>query len=398
MQTSSPRLESVLSNQLARETVALVLAGGNGTRLGELTRWVCKPALPFAGRYRNIDFPLSNCIHSGIRRVAVLTQYKAQALIRHLQAAWSFLPRALGEFVEIWPPQQRTQPDWYTGTANAVLQNLDMLQDLSPAYVVVLAGDHVYRMDYRPLLAQHVRSGAGVTLACTRVPKAEAGEFGIISMGRDKFIRQFVEKPRPEQLDAEATTVLASMGIYVFDIAYLRALLLADAARPDSAHDFGRDLLPAAVAAGEAAAYFFEDPATGKPGYWRDVGTVESYWRAHMELLDPHTDCRVFDPVWPILAQAPPLPPARFVRSTSAVAITDSIVADACTVDSATIIHSVIGTGVRIGAGSVIEDSVILPGAVVLPGSQLRRVVVAGDVQLPAGTPTRGLRARSMVA
>jgi glucose-1-phosphate adenylyltransferase len=378
--TSGPA--SMLSSQLARESVALVLAGGNGTRLGDLTRWICKPALPFAGRYRNIDFSLSNCIHSGIRRVAVLTQYKAQALIRHLESAWNFLPRALGEFVEIWPAQQRIQPDWYTGTANAVLQNLDMLQELAPRFVVVLAGDHVYRMDYRRLLEQHARGGAGVTIACVSVPRAEAGQFGVVSMARDGLIQRFVEKPCADQLEPHQETVLASMGIYVFDAAYLYSLLAADALRTDSAHDFGRDLLPAAVEAGEAAAWLFEDPRTGRPGYWRDVGTVETYWRAHMELLDPRVDSAVFDPAWPILAQTASLPPTRFLRGTSAVVLTDSIVADGCTLDSAAIIHSVIGTGVTIGAGSLIEESVILPGAAVRPGTQLRRMVVAGNVQL----------------
>lgn len=399
MQNPSPSLASALSSQLARDTVALVLAGGNGTRLGDLTRWICKPALPFAGRYRNIDFSLSNCVHSGIRRVAVLTQYKAQELIRHLESAWNFLPRALGEFVEIWPAQQRIQPDWYTGTANAVRQNLDMLQELAPRFVIVLAGDHVYRMDYRALLEQHVRHGAGVTIACTRVPRAEASQFGVVSVSQDGFIEQFVEKPRADQLDSDGATVLASMGIYVFDAAYLRAKLVADAVQSDSSHDFGRDLLPAAVAAGEAVAYLFEDPHTGRPGYWRDVGIVESYWRAHMDLLDQDVDFSVFDPAWPILAQPASLPPARFLRTTSAVVLADSIVADGCTVDSATIVHSVIGTGCRIGEGSVIEDSVILPGAIIRPGSQLRRAVVAGNVELLTGSQVgQDLRSGRMVA
>jgi len=389
MKSVSPLSRRIAAPDNGRGAVALVLAGGNGTRLGGLTQWVCKPALPFAGAFRNIDFSLSNCVHSGIRRVAVLTQYKSQELIRHLESAWAFLPRSLGEFVEIWPAQRRIQDDWYTGTANAVYQNLDMLRALAPRHVLVLAGDHVYQMDYRTLLAQHTASGASVTVACVPVPRSEAGGFGVLSVDASNHIADFIEKPLPGQLPPGGDTVLASMGIYVFDADYLYARLAEDAGQQGSAHDFGRDLVPGAVAAGDAAAFPFVNPRTGEPGYWRDVGTIASYWRAHMDLLDPAVDFTVSDPAWPIIAQTPQLGPAQFRHTTAPAVLNRALICDGCIIEGSSITSSVIGPAARIGDGCVIEESVVLPGAVIGPGCHLQRAIVSGDVRLAPGTSVR---------
>ncbi len=371
-------------------TLAVVLAGGNGTRLGDLTRWECKPALPFGGKFRNIDFSLSNCIHSGIRRIAVLTQYKSQTLIHHLEEAWSFLPRALGEFVEIWPAQQRVQPDWYTGTANAVYQNLDMIRRHAPRLILVLAGDHVYKMDYRRLLAEHVQSNAEVTVGCVPVPAAEAGNFGVLTLGAGARIASFVEKPSPARLGSVGDTVLASMGVYVFNADYLYERLARDMLDKASMHDFGRDLLPTAVAAAEAGAFVFEDPQTRLPGYWRDVGTLDSYWQAHMELLDRTVDFTVFDPAWPILTHPRQLPPAHVLSGThsgaAASSLADSLVSEGCVIDSAAVNRSVLGPAVKVGAGSSIDQAVILPDAQIGARCRLRRAIVESGCIVPPGS------------
>src|SRR5215475_285880 len=243
--------------ELSRDTFALVLAGGNGTRLGELTKWQCKPAIPFAGHFRSIDFTLSNCVNSGVRRIAVLTQYKAQTLINHIAAGWSFLSRPLGEFVEIWPAQQRVHKSWYAGTADAVHQNLDLVLAQRSRYTLVLAGDHIYKMDYCDLIERHARSGADVTVACVPVPVEEASAFGVLGVDADQRVRSFIEKPAAESLGYASPTVLASMGVYVFTTEYLAERLRADAAKPDSAHDFGRDIIPNAVREDHVVAHPF---------------------------------------------------------------------------------------------------------------------------------------------
>jgi len=366
--------------------LALVLAGGNGMRLGELTRWECKPALPFGGKFRNIDFSLSNCLHSGIRRIAVLTQYKSQTLIHHLDEAWSFLPGELGEFVHLWPAQQRLEAEWYSGTANAVFQNLDLIRAHDPRLVLVLAGDHVYKMDWRRMLLQHVQSGAEVTVACVPVPAAEAGSFGVLTLNGNGRIARFLEKPSPEQTDiAAGETVLASMGVYAFNAEYLYERLARDAQSLASTHDFGRDLIPAAVNAGEAHGFVFTD-AAGDPGYWRDVGTLDSYWKAHMELLGPDARFSVFDPEWPIFTNPRQLPPAQLVCGTRACSLSDALVSEGCIVDSATVIHSVLGSGVHVGEESVLQQVIVLPEAQIGPRSRLSRAVVETGCVVPAGT------------
>jgi glucose-1-phosphate adenylyltransferase len=370
---------------LSRDTFAVVLAGGNGTRLGELTRWQCKPAVPFAGHYRNIDFTLSNCVNSGVRRIGVLTQYKAHSLIAHIIGGFSFLPRALGEFVEIWPAQQRLHTGWYSGTADAVFQNLDLVLAQRSRYTLVLAGDHIYKMDYRRLLQQHVASGAGVTIACVPVPVESAGSFGVLGLDERDTVHSFIEKPAPATL-ASTASVLASMGIYVFTTDYLVQLLNRDASQTDSAHDFGRDILPHAVREGRASAHRFVDEA-GRPGYWRDVGTVESYWQAHMELLASEPAMDLYDASWPIRTLAEALPPAKLAEDGGRRGfVASSMLSGGTVIGCSTVTRSVLSTNVRVGDGTLLDESVVLPNARIGANCRLRRVIIDAGVEVPDGT------------
>jgi len=373
------------SDSLARDTLALTLAGGNGTRLGELTRWHCKPAIPFGGHFRNIDFTLSNCVNSQVRRIAVLTQYKAQSLIDHITRGWNFLARPLGEFVEVWPAQQRIHSAWYAGTADAIHQNLDQVLAQGRKYTLVLAGDHVYKMDYRPLLAQHAVSGADVTVACLPVPVERAGAFGVLGVDRNGRARSFIEKPAPGALSCERGEVLASMGVYVFDTRFLVEWLVRDAHNNASTHDFGRDILPTAVREDRVATFQFED-AHGRPGYWRDVGTLQSYWSAHMELLASDPPIDLYDPAWPIFTHSEPLPPARVLCDGRRGAVTNCMLAGGTVVGAAQVSRSVIASNVHVGDDCLIEEAVVLPGARIGPGCALRRIIVDAGAVVPAGT------------
>jgi glucose-1-phosphate adenylyltransferase len=373
--------------ELARETFALVLAGGNGTRLGELTRWQCKPAIPFGGHFRNIDFTLSNCVNSGVRRIGVLTQYKAHSLIAHIVSGWNFLPRALNEFVEVWPAQQRLHSGWYAGTADAVYQNLDLVRAQRSRYTLVLAGDHIYKMDYRKLIAQHVASGAGVTIACVPVPVESAASFGILGVNDRHTVHSFIEKPAPSTLAAQpGSSVLASMGIYVFSTDYLVQLLNRDAALADSSHDFGRDILPFAVRESRAVAHSFVDDA-GNPGYWRDVGTIDSYWQAHMELLATDSPIDLYDPEWPIHTLAEALPPARIAEDCGRRGfVSGSMLAGGTVIGCATVTRTILSPNVRVGDGAMLDEAVVLPNARIGANCRLRRVIVDSGVDVPDGT------------
>ncbi|HUK02506.1 MAG TPA: sugar phosphate nucleotidyltransferase [Steroidobacteraceae bacterium] len=362
-------------DRLAREALALVLAGGNGTRLGALTQHQCKPALSFGGHFRNIDFTLSNCVNSGVRRIAVLTQYKAQTLIEHLAHAWSFLARPLGEAIDVWPAQQRLHPEWYAGTADAIWQNLDLVMAHGRRTTLILAGDHVYCMDYRKLLAQHRASGAPLTVACVPVPTQDAGGFGVLELGAGARVRAFTEKPAPEALAGRGPTVLASMGVYAFETDYLAESLARDARRAGSSRDFGRDLLPLAVAEGAADAFAFQSDA-GEPGYWRDVGTLESYWRAHMDLVRADPPINLHDPDWPIHTHCEALPPARIVGAHEDCAVADSILSGGAVVRRARITRCVLGTHVQVDEDAVLEDCVVLGGARIGAGARLSHCVV----------------------
>jgi glucose-1-phosphate adenylyltransferase len=382
-----------MATDLSRDTIALVLAGGNGTRLGELTRWQCKPAIPFAGQFRNIDFTLSNCLNSGIRRIAVLTQYKAQTLISHITGGWDILPRSLGEFVDVWPAQQRIHSGWYAGTADAVYQNLDQVLAQRRPYTLVLAGDHIYKMDYRRLLAQHVASGAKVTIGCAPVPVEEAASFGVLGVNAMQRVKTFVEKPAPASLGLSPhSTVLASMGIYVFDTAYLADALMRDADDKSSGHDFGRDLLPCAVREGLAVAHRFTDEQ-GRPGYWRDVGTIESYWQTHMELLAAEPPIDLYDPGWPIRTHSEPLPPAKLLCDPGRHGgVVNSLIAGGTIVRGGSVSNSVLAANVSVGEGTVIDEAVILPNVRIGANCRLRRVIVDSNTVVPDGTVAGGGR------
>jgi glucose-1-phosphate adenylyltransferase len=377
---------SRLHTELARDTFALVLAGGNGTRLGDLTRWQCKPAIAFGGHFRNIDFTLSNCVNSGVRRIAVLTQYKAHTLLRHLAAGWSFLPKPLGEFIEVWPAQQRLHKSWYRGTADAVHQNLDLVLAQRSRYTLVLAGDHIYKMNYLDLLERHARTGADVTVACVPVSVEEASSFGVLGVDTGQRVQSFIEKPAPESLPGTQNTVLASMGVYVFSTDYLARRLRLDAANADSAHDFGRDLLPLAVREDHVVAHPFT-AANGRPAYWRDVGTQYAYWHAHMELLVPEPPIDLYDPSWPIMTSTEVLPPARLLfDSARQGSVANSLLAGGVVIRGAAITNSVVASNVHVGEGSTLDEAVVLPRARIGSNCRLQRVIIDEGLTVPDGT------------
>lgn len=355
------------STDLARSTIGVVLAGGNGTRLGKLTRQQCKPAIPFAGQFRNIDFTLSNCVNSEILRIGVLTQYKAQTLIEHITDNWNFLPRQSGQFVDVWPSQHRVHSKGYVGTADAVYQNLDHILAERTKYTLVLAGDHIYKMDYRKLLEHHVSTGAEVTVGTIPVPVEQASAFGIIRVDDQDRVRTFMEKPAPTALGITHGTVLASMGIYVFDTDYLVDRLTRDARNTVSVHDFGKDILPCAVRDDHVAAYSFTDEL-GQPAYWRDVGTLEAYWQAHMELVAPQPALDLYDAAWPVIMSSTPTLPAGTIAR------------------SATIKSSVLAPDVHVDENSEIDEAVVLPGARIGANCTLRRVIVDAGTVVPDGT------------
>jgi len=374
---------------LTRDTLALVLAGGRGSRLGGLTAQRAKPAVPFGGNMRIIDFALSNCVNSGIRRVGVLTQYKSHSLIRHLSQGWGFLRGELGEFVELLPAQQRTDSSWYEGTADAVYQNLDIITAHDPQFVLVLGGDHIYKMDYGALLANHVENDADITVGCIEVPLAEASAFGIMEIDDSGRVLAFREKPSsPPPMPQNRDMALASMGIYVFNTNYLIDTLLRDSNDPASSHDFGKDILPRAVDEDAVFALPFRDPRTGERAYWRDVGTLDSYWAANQELIGVVPELDLFDKRWPIWTYQAQVPPAKFVfddEGRRGMAI-DSMVAGGCIVSGAQVRHSVLFNNVRLEEGALVENSVILSEVIVGPGCRIRKAIIETGCVLAANT------------
>jgi glucose-1-phosphate adenylyltransferase len=375
-----------------RNAMAIVLAGGRGSRLAQLTDWRAKPAVSFGGTFRIIDFVLSNCVNSGLRRIGICTQYKAQSLIGHVQRAWSFLDGRFGEFVELLPAQQWREPVWYRGTADAVYQNIDLLARREPDHVFVLAGDHVYKMDYQPMLTEHVDSGADVTVACIEVPIDEAGAFGVVQVDDEGWITRFDEKPERPQPSADRPGVaLVSMGNYVFGAGFLYPALARDADNEASTHDFGRDVIPALLREGcRVRAHNFRtscvNTANGEP-YWRDVGTVDAFWAANLELTRVVPDLDLYDQDWPIWTHGEQLPPAKFVFDDDQRrgAAADSLVAAGCIVSGAQVRRSLLSTNVRVDDATRIEDSVILPHVQIGAGCMLRRVVVDKYCHIPSG-------------
>jgi len=380
-----------LVSALAKETYALVLAGGRGNRLKALTDWRAKPAVPFGGKFRIIDFTLSNCVNSGVRRVGVATQYKAQSLIRHLQRGWSFLDGRFSEFIDILPAQQQVQDLWYQGTADAVFQNLDVLRRAGGRYVLVLSGDHVYKMDYGRLLAWHAGKQADMTVACLEVPLEEARDFGVMSVDEEARVTGFAEKPEtPQPIPGRPDRALASMGVYAFNADFLYEQLIRDADEARSSHDFGKDLIPHLVSRHRAFAHRFADSCVGMTDarpYWRDVGTLDAYWEANMELTKVTPELNLYDEAWPIWTHQEQLPPAKFVfdeerRRGMAV---DSMVSGGCIVSGATLRRSLLFSKVRVEEYAVVEDSVVLPDVVVGRGAVLRRAIVDKRCRIPDG-------------
>ncbi|MCX7627612.1 MAG: glucose-1-phosphate adenylyltransferase [Methylophilaceae bacterium] len=385
---SSSRFVSALT----KNTVALILAGGRGTRLKGLTQWRAKPAVPFGGKFRIIDFPLSNCINSGIRRVGVITQYKAHSLIQHIQRGWGFLRGEFNEFVELLPAQQRVEEEWYKGTADAVFQNLDIIRNMGPEYVLILAGDHIYKMDYGQMLASHVRNKADMTVACINVPIADARAFGVMSVDEHDRIIRFEEKPaNPDPIPGDPSQALVSMGIYVFNAAFLYEQLIRDADDPNSVHDFGQNIIPYLVSRYRVFAHRFSEScvnsANGKH-YWRDVGTVDAYWEANMELTKVTPELNLYDESWPIWTYQAQLPPAKFVfdndeRRGKAV---DSLVSGGCIISGACIRRTVLFSNVRVHSYSLIEDSVVLPNVEIGRHVVMRRAIIDKGTYIPDGT------------
>ncbi|MBI1398059.1 MAG: glucose-1-phosphate adenylyltransferase [Betaproteobacteria bacterium] len=379
-------------SRLTKSTYALILAGGRGSRLQHLTDWRAKPAVPFGGKFRIIDFVLSNCVNSGIRQIGVATQYKAHSLIRHIQRGWSFLDGRFKEFVDVLPASQRTDDQsWYAGTADAVKQNLDILRSYGPEYVLVLGGDHIYKMDYGKLLSDHVLSGADATVACVEVPVAEATAFGVMGVNDDWRVVEFAEKPKaPKSIPGKPGIALASMGIYVFSAQFLYGELERDASAPGSNHDFGKDIIPYLVKHGKVKAHSFSESCVGIKNdvpYWRDVGEVDAYWEANLDLARVEPDLNLYDDSWPIWTHQEQLPPAKFVfdqddRRGYAV---DSLVSGGCIVSGSRIARSVLFSNVRVHSYGVIEDSVILPEVDVGRGVKLRRCVVDKKCVLEEG-------------
>ncbi|WP_077001839.1 glucose-1-phosphate adenylyltransferase [Variovorax sp. KK3] len=390
---TQPNLQA---HQLVRRAIALVLAGGRGSRLKQLTDRRAKPAVYFGGKFRIIDFALSNCLNSGIRRMAVVTQYKSHSLMRHLQRGWSFLRAELNEMVDVLPAQQRVgEEHWYRGTADAVYQNLDIIQTRSTPhdYVVVLAGDHVYKMDYSIMLADHVAHGRGCTVGCIEVPRMEAVAFGVMAVDEARNITAFLEKPAdPPPMPGKADVALASMGIYIFDSEYLYTLLEEDSADPDSDHDFGKDIIPRTVAQGRAVAHPFGMSCVTRarrgadvPAYWRDVGTIDAFWAANLDLASITPELDIYDTDWPIWTYQRQLPPAKFVldRDGKHGMTVNTIVSGGCIVSGSHVKDSVLFSNVRVHSFCKIEEAVLLPDVEVGRGARLSKVVVDRACVIP---------------
>jgi len=374
-------------------TMAVILAGGRGSRLMDLTADLAKPGLDFGGKYKVIDFTLSNCVNSGFRRIAVLTQYNSHRLLQHLQMGWTFLPGKMGEFVHVFPAQQNELRDaWYVGTADAVFRNLDNIQSVNPEVVLVLAGDHIYRMDYRTFLDDHLRTGADLTIACLQVPKDKANQFGIAQVNDEGRIVDFVEKPAdPPTMPGKPDTCLASMGIYIFNSDFLYRQLALDAVDSASSHDFGKDIIPKVIGDCRVFSHNFEkstvqDPTKIEP-YWRDVGTVDAYWEASIDLTYVEPALNLYDREWPILTNQEQLPAAKFVHSDPGRQgmATASLVSAGCIISGAHVHQSLVSNNVRIHSHAFMEECVVLPEVDIGERAFLRKCVVARGCHIPQG-------------
>ena len=371
-----------------KNTLALVLAGGRGSRLKALTQWRVKPAVPFGGKFRIIDFVLSNLVNSDIRKIGILTQYKSQSLIRHIMRGWELLRSELDEFIECVPAQKRLGEDWYTGTADAIYQNIDLIHFYNPKYVMILAGDHIYKMDYRHMLAFHKASKGDLTVGCIDVPIEEAGRFGVMSVDEQYRITGFQEKPtQPVSIPGRENRALASMGIYIFNTAFLVEQILKDAKNNFSSHDFGKDIIPPIIESTKIYAYPHFSTQTGNTFYWRDVGTVDSYWQTSMELIGVSPGLNLYDADWPIRTSPNHFPPAKFVFDEDVrrgMAI-DSIVSEGCIISGAVVKRSILSTNVRVEEKSFVENSVILPNVQIGPNCRIINTIIDKECIIPDG-------------
>ena len=386
---SAQHSPSFISN-LTKDTLALIMAGGRGERLKQLTQWRAKPAVPFGGKFRIIDFPLSNCINSGIRRIGVLTQYKSHSLNLHIHKGWGFFRGEFGEFVEVLPAQQRIESSWYAGTADSIYQNLDIIRAHSPEYVLILAGDHVYKMDYGAMLAQHVENQADITVGCIEMPIEQASQFGVMGVDDEFRINQFDEKPeKPTPIPGRDDEALCSMGIYVFNKDLLFELLIRDADTRGSSHDFGKDIIPDAIKKYRVFAYPYTTGAhEGVQAYWRDVGTIDAFWEANLELIGITPELNLYDEQWPIWTSQEQLPPAKFIfddgeRRGMAV---DSMVSGGCIISGAHIRYSLLFSGVTVDNYTKVDSSVIMPNVTIGKNCRITHSIIDKGCIIPDGT------------
>ena len=375
-------------SRLTSGTMAIIMAGGRGERLKELTVGRAKPAAPFGGKFRIIDFVLSNCVNSGIRQIAVMTQYKAQSLIQHVNRGWGYLRGEFGEFVDVVPAQQQVGEHWYRGTADCVYQNLDYIRTSRPKHVLVLAGDHIYKMDYGPLIAYHVEKNADITIGVVEVPVQDAREFGVLTVTEWNKVVKFAEKPaNPDPIPGRDGTALASMGIYVFNASLLERMLTEDAANANSQHDFGKNIIPGAIDNLQVFAYPFQDVKTRAQSYWRDVGTLDAYYDANVELVDVDPELNIYDEQWPIWTYQVQQPPAKFTSTPEGARglIENSMISGGCIITGAQVTRSMLFSDVRVNEGAVVDRSVILPHVEIGRGCVVRNAIIDEGVALPDG-------------
>lgn len=376
-------------SRLTRSTMAMIMAGGRGKRLGALTEIRAKPATPFGGKFRIIDFPLSNCVNSGIRQVFVLTQYKAHSLIQHIQRGWGYLRGEFGEFIQIVPAQQQVDESWYKGTADSIYQNLDLVREHGPEHVLILAGDHIYKMDYGPMIAFHTENNADITVGVIQVPLQEATGFGVMTLDEQHRVVRFDEKPaKPQAIPGNPEAAMASMGIYVFNSDFLIKTLEADASNPESDHDFGKNIIPDSIENCEVFAYPFHDVETKAQSYWRDVGTIDAYYRANLELIFVRPELNLYDMDWPIWTYQEQLPPAKFIlddpgRTGKA---TNSMISGGCIVSGASVRESLLFSSVKVDEGTELLRVIVLPEARIGKKCHISRAIIDKRCQIPDHT------------
>ncbi len=376
-------------SRLTRSTMAMIMAGGRGMRLGALTETRAKPATPFGGKFRIIDFPLSNCVNSGIRQVFVLTQYKAHSLIQHIQRGWGYLRGEFGEFIQIIPAQQQIDENWYKGTADSIYQNLDLIREHSPEHVLILAGDHIYKMDYGPMIAFHTENNADITVGVIQVPLHEATGFGVMSLDAEHRIVRFDEKPvNPQPVPGNPEAAMASMGIYVFDRDFLIKTLEADATDPESVHDFGKNIIPDCIKHCQVFAYPFHDVKTKAQSYWRDVGTIDAYYRANLELIYVHPELNLYDAQWPIWTYQEQLPPAKFILDDPGRTgrATNSMVSGGCIISGASVRQSLLFSSVKVNEGTELLRTVVLPDVRIGKKCRISGAIIDKRCQIPDHT------------